>query len=782
MLANALLFILLFVLVYYLPGRIACAVALPSCRPEESLPFSVGLGVVLVNVTAFLGAGFGNLFAPIHLEREGVFFAAAVVVAVLAPLWMGRHDWRPKLRPRWTRPSRNLVALWVFTALSFGFYLLHYDEDSLIQDSCKVRASTSVVANYLQPELISLGTRDGTLDHRLSETLPSAEQGRHRFLIFNQGQRSGPTLLIAPLMAVFGVFGFRLLFALQGLLLPGLGYLAGLYLFKKRWAAWTTALLLTFNPYSLSVQVVDENFLALCYSSLAITLMLRPTPAPFLSGAAMSVFLGVRHVGALVLPFVLVYLWRRVKQPPLSVLRALAGMCLLGLPYVVKHLYQLLSSGNIIDDGAMRPSFEHSFLGLDFESTLMLSFPFTEELLRSPSTGFPTLLAFPLDLVRRFGLLLAALVPAGLVYLHRRERWVTWLLVMWFAPLLAFLMIQSNWSEPEKMGLPASVLLPVVLVMTGGVAWAVDKGTAWWKRLALLALGLVLPLSFHAGVRGYEAPVDARVYQLEREYFPRHADLDQVQEEAAGEVAAFVDWDRDRYAPSLLPRAELGQYRGGVLALRFDQLAEILSHPQLGEFEETFADYVNTLVSPNWSQVKPLSVARVLRTGERSRGYTPIALFAPPAGSAATVYRDLELRLGSPPVLSERLFHEGGRDSKVEPLKIEDGRVYLIRNLPVGWREEPEMLLIARDRLGTVHVYEEPILDADQRIEPPAWLPLVRVDGQAYADLRVPLRLPEGAVIRFVHLPSEAGPRYLRYAVAREDGVSVSPVTVEEAP
>ena len=291
-----------------------------------------------------------------------------------------------------------------------------------------------------------------------------------------------------------------------------------------------------------------------------------------------------------------------------------------------------------------------------------------------------------------------------------------------------------------------------------------------------------MPLLFYAGASGYEAPVDARVYELERAYFPRQADLEPEEVSAAGEVEAFVAWDRGRYAPCLLPSMELGQYRREVVALRFSQLAQSLSRPDLRDFEETFADYLNTLISPNWSQVRPLSVARALETGERLRGYAPMHLHGASPGSNDAPYRDLELRLDRPPVLSEDLFDQVGEGPKAEPLKIGHGKAYLIWKLPVGWRGEPEMILVARDRLGTIHVYEEPILDEDLRIEPPAWLSLVRIDGRKYADLRVPLSVPEGAVIRYVHLPAEAGPRYVRYAVAGPEGVRASGATVREAP
>jgi len=48
----ALLFFVIFAVIYYVPGRLAYALLADPREPEESLPLSLGLGLVLVNVTA----------------------------------------------------------------------------------------------------------------------------------------------------------------------------------------------------------------------------------------------------------------------------------------------------------------------------------------------------------------------------------------------------------------------------------------------------------------------------------------------------------------------------------------------------------------------------------------------------------------------------------------------------------------------------------------------------------------------------------------------------------
>jgi len=764
MIGNTLLFVVAFFGLTYVPGRLLTSLLLPDRRPEETLPLSFGLGIVLVHTPVFLLAGLANFWWRAYLGPTAVYAISATITLGLALVWLRRSGWRPRLRP--ARPSRALVALWLLTAASFAFYLLHYDEDQLVQDSCIVRAATGVIEEYLQPDLLARITRDGKLDAHFLEAIPQPQQDYYHFLTFNQGQRSGPTLLVAPLLAVFGVFGLRLVYALQGLLLPGLGLLAGRALFRRPWAAWATALLLTFNPYSTATQLYNENFMALCFSSLALVLLLRARPAPFLAGMALSVFLGVRHVGVVALPALLGYLWWRRRDTPHALWRGLGGLVLFSLPYLIKHGYQLIHMGALFEGAFEHRPTPHSFLGLPFTLKVMLNFPFLDEPMRSPYTAFPTLVAFPLDLARRFGLVLAAMVPAGLLHHFRRERASAWMLVLSFAPLLALLMVQSNWTEPEKMGVPASLLLPVVVTLVAGMVHLADPDVPWRRRLILVGLGLALPLGFHGAVRGYEAPLDPRTYELPESYHIRYPDPEPTR--IHEEVAAYVERDRATLRPGLTPQLQLGQYHPRVVALRLAQLADILRHPAIEDYEQTLSDYVDTLLAPTWATVKPLSLVRVMRRGAPEGGALyPVRAFTPPA--EGEVFREVDLRLDQDPMLADEPLLPREGPAAQEPLRLDGSRAYVIWGVRGGWRDEPLMIFLGRDWAGTIQVYSEPVIEGS--MQAPPWLPLVRVDGSRYRDGRVPLSVPEGAVIRYRHRPTtDQERRYLRYAVVGEAG------------
>ena len=768
MAVTLLVFPLLLALVYWLPGRLALGVLGGRDHDETPFALALGLGIVLVDVLVVLAVGLAGLAGPVHLERWMVLAAAATVTAALV-LWhvLSRPREAP-FRPR-AAMTRERVVLGLVTLAATAFFLVRYDADALSEESCMVRASMAVNVDYLRPDRVTLDY-DGRGSYSAYRASPrhGQDDGTNAFLTFNQGQRLGPVLLIAPFVALFGPLGFRLVYALQGLLLPGLGFLLGRRLGTRPWMRWAMAVGLAVNPYTVASATFDENFLSLGFGALSLAFLLGRRAAPFAAGAAFAMFLSIRHVGVLLLPVVAWFLAHGERGLRAN-LRFAAGLLLFGLPEVVLHGFLIFGHHQLFEGAISRRPAPHSFFGLPFSLPVLLNWPFVDQPLRSPYAPWPTLAAFPLDLLRRFGLALAMVVPAGLLVLLRAERRAAVLLVGWIAPILALVMVQSNWSEPIKMGVPASVLPPVVVVVVLGVGALLDAATPLRRRALLAAVGLALPTAAWGAAQAWHAPLDERVVAYQPDY------LGEILPDVVlslKERPEYLDAERERHVPSVLPDLHVAFAHPAVIALRWRQLLDELGRPSLADYERPLFDVLPRLIIGFDQSVNPLSVAKALALAPEPSRLEPLRLFGADAGGAMPDgTRRLTLDLGRSPALSPRL--EPADDGAA--LALPADRVSMLAGLHVPFSEPPQSLVVARDRFGTTWV-----LLAAAPVNPapwPGWVKGSRVDASTLTDLRLPIELPVGQVVRVVEVRS-IGPyrAYERLLVVGDDGVWTSPV------
>jgi len=752
-------FLLLFLFAYYLPGRLVSETLPGKRRPEETFVLSVGLGMVLVNASTMLAVGLPGLFLPFFITREIVLIVSAAITLVTVVLLhrrkaLGRIQWFP-------RPSTNQVALWILTAAATIFFLFHYRLDGFNDDSCVVRVVASTIADVSDTELLALNTGDEPANEAHDHW--SGTRGTNPFLMDNQSQRLGIPVLMSPMIALFGTFGFRIVFALQGLLMPGLGFLLGLYVFRKRWPAFLTAVFMTFNPYSLESRLFDENFMAACFGMLALVLLIRPHPSLFWAGAALSLFLGIRHIGLLVLPVTVWYVAAKSLDRRHAIAMFIAGMAVLGLPYLVHHGFLLVERGGLFEGSLDRVALPYSFLGLDFWSKTMWNHPFVDEPLRSPYLAYPNIIEFPLDLLRRFGLVLAALVPPGLVWLFRKERATAWLMAGWFAPVLAAVMLKSDWVEPNKMGIPATVLAPVIVVLVAGVVYLV-RGAPFVKRLALVLAGLAVPSVFLVAAVDHRAPVDRRVYEHPISWattvLPNHV------EPLLEDSPEYVDFDRNRYGFHWLPSLPLEEYgRQAIVGLRLLQLAADLSRPDLEDYTPPLTPFFTKLFSDLGRTVNPLSLAKAAQGGDFA-----FELFEPGTDRGPTGTVSLDLR--EPPGVADTPLDPSA--SPVDPLEFNDGSVYLVKGFERPWSELPLNLALGRDRFGTIHAVL--IAGRPARTYIPPFLSVTEIDASRFPDNRVPLALPLGAPLLITEVRGFVPIRaYARLAMVEQDSLWVSP-------
>jgi len=771
MFVHALEFLLISALVYYVPGRLLCHLIVKDLKPEESLPFSMGLGLVTVIPAALIIVGLTGIFVPISLTWWVVAVSAAGVAGItLLLLRMGGR--LATFRP-FSRPTRMQGALWGLAAIMTGLFLVLFDSAIMDEDSCTIRAATAVHHPYDSPEHLSPGVEPDDMSeyHRMASTLSFADG--NRLAAPNQvGQRLGPTALLAPFMSLFGLFGFRLVYALQGLLLPGLAFCLGRRLTGRTWGGGLAAVLLTLSPYAIEVQMFDENFISSCFGTLALALLLRSRPSFVGAGLALGLFLGIRHVGVVLLPFVFLYVWYRSDRSWLEAGRFAAALLAGSLPYIMMHVLVFLQTGDLFEGASGRPSVPHSLMGMDFSLNVVLNWPFVESPLRSPYMAYPPLLAFPLDFIRRFGFVLVALLPLGSYGLWRRSRLDALLLAGWFLPFMALLMVQSNWVEPDKMGIPATVLAPAVLAMCAGAVSLLQKTMTWIGRAAWMSAGIAIPAIVATACGDLRLERDDRVFAATPDY------IKEIMPESTvlrlPETEAFVELDRARYRPSPWPSVHLGGLHPSHLSRRAAQLARELESPAVEHYTPSTVSMAHRAMMCPDQYMGPLSVMRDIRQAESGSTPRENGTFVQRADPGEEPSMCVRMSLDSAPSVSlEPLVPaECARDGRI--IDLTTGEVFKIRDIEVPWSAHPITLVAGRTRLGTVFMSMGPVVAdcVDSESKGPGGIREIRGSVDARGPL---LKVPQGSRLILSEIRSIVPNRfYRRYAVLDPDRVWVS--------
>lgn len=763
MMVTALLVLVTLFLVYYVPGRMLVDRLLPEPDPEESFSFSLMLGLILVNTSVVLVVGVVGLFSDWLLVTPAALWTAGLLWSLVLAL--------PRLkavRPPWSglvvRPTRTQVGLWVLALLGFVFFLGHYDHDLLKEDGCNVSLSSSMNVGRLGAHLLP-SVSDDAPAHVESRRVEGGVTN-HDFLGGRDGQVLGPSVLLSPFTSLFGRLGLRLTYAIQGLLLPGVGYVLGRAVLGSSWAGWATALLLTFNPWSLEARTFNENFLANLFGTLGLALLFRRRSAPVLAGLALSLFFMIRHLEVVVVPFVLVWLWQREGRrlgPPLKFFGAmLAGMA----PCIIYHVFFVLwHEGGLLEAGFDRPIAPHSFFGYAFEYAGLLNFPFIPEPMRSPYQAYPNAYAYPLDVASHLGLVLLALLPAGLARLWSWSRLGATLILAWFVPLLAMVVIQSNWINPNKMGYHATAVVTLILLAVGGAAWLVERARPWWQRVGVGAFGLALPLVLVPVLQQVRAPLDQRVLD-----FPEGFITEEWAPELAlssAETEEMLALDRDRYAVSLLPDSRADhEWLPAVLASDWRRAGDELAHPWFDSYRLAMPDFLREVF---WGFGVGISPLRSQRTAERKPDLEHLADTSPvspdPVPDAVVLWLDLSR---SPMTAPAPLSFDPGAPS-VPALLGQGGVIDVVESFPdAGMPDRGTTLLAARDRLGTVYVVLAP--GRPNAFRRPSWVKTAERSAADFPGARVPLRLPRNGVVRLVELRSYYPVLWYSRFVVLEDG------------
>jgi len=747
--------------VYYLPGRLAVLFLLRDELPEERFVLSFASGLLLVNVTSLLVAGLRDMLTNYSMTRSLVLAVSAAWAVTFGILVVWRR--RDRIREFFMRPTRRQAAIWIWTAAVSLLFAVNFHRAQTHEDSCIIRAATAVVIGYGRSELLEVPGEDGLTEYQKGAI--GFQTGNTPFITDNQSQRLGPTVMVAPALALFGPLGLRLVYLLQGLLLPGLGLVLGLRLLSTRWAPWLVAILLPMSPYAMNIHVVDENFISSIFGTLMLVCLLRPRPSWVLAGMALSLFLGIRHVGVLMVPAVFAYIVMAAPERRRALLSFSGALSVFGLPYIIMHLFLFLQQGHLFEGAMNRPPMDYSFLGLRFSLPVLLNFPFVESLLRSPYAAYPPLIEVPLDFIRRHGLLLSALVIPGLFRFSSFPLPRRVLIAGWVVPLWCLVLVQSNWTEPNKMGVPASVLAPLLLVMAAGAEWLVDRGVTWRRRSAVAVLGLFVPLALFLGLRTIRTDVDARIFLSIPDYVDEFYGKGTVLWNA--ETPEYLEFERSRNHLALLPDIVPDPCRTGYAGYLLADMGKELASPTFAEWTAQPMAMMDLAVFGRTNHLAPFALARQIMAGELNSDWLSFRTCSDSLSADETV--EVTLNLVESPTTGDSLFLTESAEGGAE-IDLSESGWHIIRGINVPFAEEPVTVVIGRGCDGLMAVYFAPRGLSEVRLDIPG-LRMTRVPSEAVKGLRVRTIVPRDSSLLVTDVRTLNPKRTYQRMGTIEDGI-----------
>ena len=506
----------LLLLLLVVPAHLVHRLLRPRPTLLQAASETLLLSVTLVPILVFLVCLLGRQYITVGWMAGGSAVLTLFATAAHVKLNAGRL--RETLLGLEPSPGAERCAL-VVAALVFALFLINYDRRHFEYgciNGVVMQALTAEAAGAYDPH--EGAEEDGAESTDWGQAEARGQSATMDLLdVHGTGQRLGTTAVIAPIVALFDVWGFRLIYAL----LPALCLLFGFRLARTldiaERPALAAAALAILNPYVLKIVILDENVMAFCFATVSLALLLEhrrsdardPWALLALSGVAFGAALGIRHIDLAFGFAALVLMGRHPKHWLIW-----GGVALVfAAPCAFHHHFtygSVLRHEHFVDEVFL--SVPHRFLWWDFQYTGLLNWPFAEAVVRTPYNPYPTGLYYPLNTVAHLGTGLAAVALIGFVQLIRERRRLLLALMAWIVPQYALLAVLENWMDPNKMGIIITLFPALVVTLALGFGWLSSwKRAGIWVGVAAALSGVMLL------VGGWSALDDPRFY----EKFPR---------------------------------------------------------------------------------------------------------------------------------------------------------------------------------------------------------------------------------------------------------------------
>jgi hypothetical protein len=241
----------------------------------------------------------------------------------------------------------------------------------------------------------------------------------------------GNTLFTSTFIPILKLAGPRFLYLMFSALLYIFVYLISKRLLQNNRLSLFVALFALLNPYVLSVQALDRNFMALAVSAVFMYIVLEYKEKVFLQGLIFGILsgTGLRFLPIIfVVPAVLLFNNDRLKKALLFFLAFT-----ITFTFNIPHLFfNGLNS-----------------LGENQSSLSLLYLAFTGWL-RTPFLPLPNLIFYLVNIINYFGFIISGVICLGIVRLFVENKKLFFSFFAVFLLLLFVLSFQRNWIEADK--------------------------------------------------------------------------------------------------------------------------------------------------------------------------------------------------------------------------------------------------------------------------------------------------------------------------------------------
>lgn len=384
---------------------------------------------------------------------------------------------------------KALIAAVVFLLICLS-YLARFEGPATGYWDTYITAPALFITNHHITFVSKKG--ENLYDYSLPGKLPHNLIGKGTYGVISKDQRIGTGIMFAPWFLFFKFFGFRLLFALNGLLIAVFVFLT-MRLFTDRFTVCLfAAAAATLNPYMISLNKLNPNIIGMMFISILLYLILSRKAGWLLIGLVYGIFGGVRNEGILFLPAIFYYLFYSSERKFKDSLLFIGAAFITIIPILYWNYFAF---GNMFMHPTQfqglegfRPTFEHRFLLWKFNFNGMFNWPLYSQVVRTPYFAFPVFLLLPLILVNSFGVILSALTLTGIAVLFREKRELLIFLMLWMLPMYMLLSLMENWSELKTTFL-LLCLNPIIMFMSFGLKDLLEK--AYSRKYLTLTLCLI---------------------------------------------------------------------------------------------------------------------------------------------------------------------------------------------------------------------------------------------------------------------------------------------------
>ena len=420
----------------------------------------------------------------------------------------------------------GFVFLIIFTLFFFNFKGLGFGYwDTYIILPAALMTNSHV--NLIDPEGKSL------YEYELPGNIPNNLVDKDSFGISTKDQRIGSSIFYSLPYLFFGKIGFRVYYALIGSVLFLLGFIFANNIFHNKLLAIFSGIILSVNPYILYVNRLNPNILGLLLLTLIFCLITEKKIPWLIVGICFGILGSIRNVAILFLPslmFIAIINYKFKLKKPKIIINNLLLIFIGGFIFIAPILlWNQFAFGNIFEHPTQyhglygfRPTFKHTFIGINFDFNGLLNHPFIDYVVRTPHFPYPTFLTIPLTIISSFGTFLFALLLFGIFKIYKHKRSLFMLFILFSVPFYLFIIFQENW-EDVKTTFILLLFNPLIIFITGGLLYFVlNRKTFFLKMikfifviiLITLALKIISNLEFEKDSRWFERFPEAKENNL----------------------------------------------------------------------------------------------------------------------------------------------------------------------------------------------------------------------------------------------------------------------------